>query len=166
MTVKPSDIATLVELFATSGWDELHVEIEGLQLFLSTDPNARLVHGSVDAGPAPIVPAKTQEAAAPRSTAPASKELASAPKADEVPDHWIAVKAPNLGTFYRAPKPGAAPYVEVGKKVAVETEICMLEVMKLFTTVRAGTTGIVRRICVDDGQMVEHDETLFYIEKV
>jgi acetyl-CoA carboxylase biotin carboxyl carrier protein len=81
-----------------------------------------------------------------------------------VPSHWVAVTAPNLGTFYRSPKPGVAPYVTVGQAVTADTEICLLEVMKLFTTVRAGTAGVVRRICVEDAVMVDYGAVLFYIE--
>jgi acetyl-CoA carboxylase biotin carboxyl carrier protein len=81
-----------------------------------------------------------------------------------VPANWVAVTAPNLGTFYRAPKPGAAPYVETGQKVRADTEVCLIEVMKLFTAVRAGTSGVIRQICVADGQMVEYGQTLLYID--
>ena len=76
----------------------------------------------------------------------------------------MAVKAPHLGTFYRAPKPGVAPFVEVGQAVEPSTEVCLLEVMKLFTTVAAGAKGVVRRICVDDAVLVEFGQTLFYLE--
>ena len=78
----------------------------------------------------------------------------------------MAITAPNLGTFYRAPKPGAAPFVELGQSVDADTEICLLEVMKLFTTVKAGAKGIVREICVGDSEMVEFGQTLFLIEPV
>ncbi len=74
------------------------------------------------------------------------------------------VRATTLGTFYRAPKPGAPPYVSVGDKVDADTEICLLEVMKLFTAVRAGVAGIVREILVRDSEVVEFDQPLFLIE--
>jgi acetyl-CoA carboxylase biotin carboxyl carrier protein len=77
---------------------------------------------------------------------------------------WIAVKAANLGTFYKASSPEAAPYVAIGS--SPETEVCMIEVMKLFTTIRAGLPGIVREICVSDGQMVEYGQDLMWIEPV
>jgi acetyl-CoA carboxylase biotin carboxyl carrier protein len=74
------------------------------------------------------------------------------------------VRAPNLGTFYRSPKPGDPPYVQVGQELVAGTEICLLEVMKLFTTVVARVAGVVREICVDDGAMVERDQLLVLIE--
>jgi acetyl-CoA carboxylase biotin carboxyl carrier protein len=69
-----------------------------------------------------------------------------------------------LGTFYRAPKPGAASFVEIGQAVVPETELCLVEVMKLFTTLRAGMTGIIRQILVSDGEMIETGQPLFVIE--
>lgn len=166
MPIKPDEIATLVEMFEASQWDELHVELDGLHLFLSTDPNARLAHGPETASPsvAPIV--ATAPSAAPRAALTAAPKAKESVAAGEAPPHWLAVAAPNLGTFYRAPKPGAAPFVEVGQKVDDTTELCLLEVMKLFTSVKAGASGIVRRICVEDSDMVEFGQTLFYIEPV
>ena len=81
-----------------------------------------------------------------------------------VPDGMLVIRAPNLGTFYRAPKPGAPPYVEVGQRVEPDTEVCLIEVMKLFAPVRAGLTGIVREIRARDGEMVEFDQALILVE--
>ena len=82
-----------------------------------------------------------------------------------IPANWTAVTAPNLGTFYRSPKPGAAPFVEIGQMVTENTEICLLEVMKLFTAVQAGVAGKGVQVCVNDADMVEHGQPLFYVEK-
>lgn len=157
MTIKPQDIVTLIELFEASGWDELHVELDGLHLFLSTDPNARLA-----STPAPLVTAAPLPVAAVANVHP--RALSTGASAGDVPSNWVAVTAPNLGTFYRAPKPGAVPFAEIGQNVSADTEVCLLEVMKLFTAVRAGVKGTIRRICVEDAEMVEFGQTLFYIE--
>lgn len=161
MTIKAQDIATLVELFEASNWDELHVEVDGLHLFLSTDPNARLAGRFAPPAQA-AAPAPLPSSAAPVAVAAAAAAQALAPS--QLPSHWVAVAAPNLGTFYRAPKPGAEPFVEIGQSVSPDTEICLLEVMKLFTAVRAGVAGTIRRILVADAEMVEFGQTLFYIE--
>ena len=92
-------------------------------------------------------------------------KVAAAADTGAIPDTWIAVKAPNLGTFYGAPKPGAPPFVVIGQAVNADTEICLLEVMKLFTTVKAGIAGVVRKVCVTDSAMVEFDQVIFYIER-
>jgi acetyl-CoA carboxylase biotin carboxyl carrier protein len=165
MPVKANDIATLVEMFEASHWDELHVQVDGLHLFLSTDPNARFAaSGAHQLEPATAPLTATARNASAGFAAPPEPAPKPEKEASEAPPNWVAVKAPNLGTFYRAPKPGAAPFVEVGQAVEASTEVCLLEVMKLFTTVVAGAKGIVRRVCVSDAALVEFDQTLFYIE--
>ena len=166
MAPKATDIAALVELFTTSGWDELHVEIDGVQLFLSTDPNASLRGTTTAAAALPrVAPVPPAAASAPAHVAATAPMGGGDAYPGAVPDTWIPIKAPNLGTFYRAPKPGAPPFVEIGQAVTPTTEICLLEVMKLFTTVMAGVAGVLRKVCVTDGTMVEFDQVLFYIER-
>ena len=70
------------------------------------------------------------------------------------------MRAPLLGTFYRAPRPGAPPFVEVGASVEPDTTVGIIEVMKLMNTVRAGARGVVREIRARDGVLVEYGETL------
>lgn len=154
------DIDALIQLFDSSTWREMHLTGEGIDLFVSKDPSARR----------PLPPgtatATAMSAAAPATTAPSPPVAAEAvtPRQDSVPPHWIAVRAPCLGTFYSAPKHGAAAFVSVGQKVSAETELCLVEVMKLFTSVRAGVAGTVQQVLVPDAALVEFDQPLFYIE--
>lgn len=157
MALKPADIDTLVVLFSKSGWDEMHIEIDGEELFLSTDPQARAAPPVA----APAAQAPAEAAPAPVAAAPAAAAGAG-PHAR--PAHWVAIKAANLGTFYKASGPDAPPYVTLGANVTPDSEVCMIEVMKLFTTIRAGVAGTVREICVTDGQMVEFGQDLMWIE--
>jgi acetyl-CoA carboxylase biotin carboxyl carrier protein len=76
----------------------------------------------------------------------------------------VAIKAPMLGTFYRTPKPGAPPFVEVGAMVDKDDPVCIIEVMKLFNTVKAGVQGRIAQICAEQGQLVEYQQVLFLIE--
>jgi acetyl-CoA carboxylase biotin carboxyl carrier protein len=73
------------------------------------------------------------------------------------------VLAPVLGTFYRAPKPGAAPFVEIGARVAPDTVVCIVEVMKLMTSVTAGVAGEVVELLATDGSLVEYGQPLLRI---
>lgn len=73
------------------------------------------------------------------------------------------VRPPMLGTFYRAPKPGAAPFVEVGSKVQPDSVVCIVETMKLMNSVCAGVAGEVVEICLDDAQFVDETEVLLRI---
>jgi acetyl-CoA carboxylase biotin carboxyl carrier protein len=75
----------------------------------------------------------------------------------------LPVKAPVLGIFYRAPSPGATPFVEVGSQVTENDIVCTIEVMKVFNAVSAGVRGVVARVCVENGATVGYGETLFLI---
>ena len=70
-----------------------------------------------------------------------------------------------LGTFYRAPKPGAPPFVEEGQMVNVDDTVCIIEVMKLFNTVKSDVRGRIAKILVEDAQMVEFKQALFLVEE-
>jgi acetyl-CoA carboxylase biotin carboxyl carrier protein len=82
----------------------------------------------------------------------------------KVPASWVAIRAPMVATFYAAPSPGADPFVAVGDKVAEGSTVCMLEVMKLYNEIKAECAGTVARIEVVNGQLVEHDQVLMWIE--
>jgi acetyl-CoA carboxylase biotin carboxyl carrier protein len=166
--IKAQDIEALLETFDGSTWQELHLKIDGLEIFVSKTPGARApastgAYHQAEQTPLPLTRA-TVAAVPPRATQPLASGGGATPVAPEAPAHWVAVRAPNLGTFYRAPKPGAAPYVSVGQKVDADTEACLIEVMKLFTSVLAGVAGTVLQILVGDMELVEYDQPLFLIE--
>jgi acetyl-CoA carboxylase biotin carboxyl carrier protein len=73
------------------------------------------------------------------------------------------VLAPLLGTFYRAPQPGAEPFVDIGSHVEADTVVAIIETMKLMNPVYAGTAGTVSEICLDDGQFAERDTVLMRV---
>ena len=75
----------------------------------------------------------------------------------------IAIRAPMLGTFYRSPAPGDPPFVELGKRVQADDTVCLIEVMKLFSSINAGVDGVVTRILVENGTMVEFGQMLIVI---
>ncbi|HYW91618.1 MAG TPA: biotin/lipoyl-containing protein [Gammaproteobacteria bacterium] len=75
----------------------------------------------------------------------------------------VDIRASLAGTFYRAPKPGAEPFVEVGSRVDEETTLCILEAMKLMNSLRAGVTGAVAEICVENGEFVQQDAILMRV---
>jgi biotin carboxyl carrier protein len=78
-------------------------------------------------------------------------------------DGLYEVTAPVVGTFYRSPSPGAPPFVELGSAVEETTQVCILEVMKLMSSVAAGVRGIVAEICVEDAAPVQFGDVLFRI---
>jgi acetyl-CoA carboxylase biotin carboxyl carrier protein len=147
VTLTSKDVAEITRLLEESTFTELHLEIDGLKISLRRG------------APLPSTPpAIGAERAETRPTAPAAAPAAPDP-------HGHEVAAPLLGTFYRAPKPGAAPFVEVGSPVNEDTIVGIIEVMKLMNTVRAGVRGTVTEIIAADGALVEFGETLMRVRK-
>jgi len=83
--------------------------------------------------------------------------------AEEGEGELVAVRAPLPGTFYRAPRPGAEPFVEVGSRVGADTVVAIVETMKLMNSVTAGADGTVAEICLANGEFTEHGATLMRI---
>src|SRR6202041_987606 len=105
---------------------------------------------------AQVAAAAARAAGPPDKLAVARSSSTPAPVDPNVHD----VASPLLGTFYRAPKPGAPPFVEVGAQVDEETVVAIIEVMKLMNTVRAGVRGTVTEILLGDGALAEYGETV------
>jgi acetyl-CoA carboxylase biotin carboxyl carrier protein len=156
---KPQDIEALIADFQRSGMRELHVKAGDVEIYLSADGDAP----GLDAAPVAQVfmPAPVAPSAA--VSAPAAAVTPVVQGAADLPPGGVLIRAPYLGTFYRAPKPGSPVYVDVGSVVTAETELCLVEVMKLFTAVRADVAGRVHAILATDGAMVESDQPLFVI---
>ncbi|HLR13478.1 MAG TPA: acetyl-CoA carboxylase biotin carboxyl carrier protein [Burkholderiaceae bacterium] len=97
-------------------------------------------------------------AAVPAAVAPAPEPAAPPAMTGHV------VKAPMVGTFYRAPNPGASPFVDVGQKVREGDPLCIIEAMKLLNEIEADKAGTVTEILVENGEPVEFGQPLFVIE--
>ncbi len=152
-----NNIRALVRLFEQSDWDELRVETKDLKLVISKNANAPGLT-VLENAPRTRLPS-TADAEITDATEPAAKSEPA-----EIPEGLVAVRAPNLGTFWRAPKPGAAPYIEVGQKVNADTMVCLIEVMKLFTPINAGIAGTVVELVAENSAMVEYGDTLVLID--
>ena len=150
MTLTARDIAEITRLLEDSSFDELELEIDGLRIHL------RRGNGDM-----PRLPASPQRAEAEKRSRPPLPPSAPSTPFDPA---LTPVRAPLLGTFYRAPKPGAPPFVEDGARVEPDTVIGIIEVMKLMNAVRAGTRGVVREIRARDGMLVEFGEILLLVD--
>jgi acetyl-CoA carboxylase biotin carboxyl carrier protein len=158
MALSEKEILEVLELFQKSGWEDLTLESGGIRLSISKSGTAPARAGSAPARPAAVPPAPATTPAHDAPTAP------SARRGVAIDPRWIAVKAPMLGTFYASPKPGAPPFVSVGQPVSAEDNLCILEVMKLMNYVKAGTRGTIAHIAVSNGDLVEFDQALVYID--
>jgi len=74
------------------------------------------------------------------------------------------IKSPMVGTYYKAPEPGADPYVKVGSRVAVGQTVCIIEAMKIMNEIEAEVAGVIREVLVDDTQPVEFGTVLFRVD--
>jgi acetyl-CoA carboxylase biotin carboxyl carrier protein len=109
---------------------------------------------------APMMMSPQHYMAAP--SAPAAAPVAAAPVEDAIPEGQI-VRSPMVGTFYRAPAPGAKVFCEVGQSVTAGDTLCIIEAMKLLNEIESDASGVVKAILVENGQPVEYGEPLFVI---
>lgn len=144
-------LKTLIDLVAESGIAELEVtEGDGKVRIVKTQQAAAATYV---AAPTPVA------AAAPAAPAPAP----AAPVASEPVVSGHVVKAPMVGTFYRAPNPNSPPFVEVGASVKEGQSLCIIEAMKLLNEIEADKTGVIKEILVENGEPVEFGQPLFII---
>ena len=123
----------------------------GLTRLDITDEGSRI---TLELGSTAAIPVKSAE----------SGQVCEAP-AQPINESGTAVKAPLVGTVYLAPKPGEAPFVSVGSEVKAGDVLCTVEAMKMFNEIKAPHDGIVKTLCVKNGQAVAYGEKLFVIER-
>ena len=148
MTLTAKEVAEITRLLEESSFDEMDLELDGLRLTLRR-------HGAGGISESP----RSGEGAPADATA-VRPAISVAPEGGAQD-----ITAPLLGTFYRAPRPGAPPFIEVGSPVEEDSIIGIIEVMKLMNTVRAGTRGRVVEIRAQDGKLVEYGEILVRVSK-
>ena len=155
------DLLQIVDLIKTSEqFDQFHLKVGDIEL------DIRRGGATPAAAPAPATAHRLPTSAA---TAPAAPPPAAAPEPHRsaplaFPAGSVLVKSPMVGTFYRAPEPGAHPLVEVGARTTAESIVGIVEVMKLMNSIPAGQAGVVTHILVNDGEPVEYGQVLVVVE--
>ena len=165
MSFSHDDVQRLIKLLDSSHFDELHLEAEGIKLTLRRNGAPSAAPAAPSAAPAPAV--STSPAAAP-SIAPA-RATAVAPVATAMPTSdptLLEIRAPMLGTFYGAPKPGADPFIAIGARVTADSAVGIIEVMKLMNSISAGVEGVLVEVLVRDGDLVEFEQVLMRVRPV
>jgi acetyl-CoA carboxylase biotin carboxyl carrier protein len=155
-------VKKLIELLEESNIDEIEIK-EGEESVRISRNGAQALTMAAALAPvyaAPTAPAQPPQTApavsAPPSTAPESAK----PATDEV-GHKL--RSPMVGTFYRAPSPTSAPFVEVGQTVEVGDIVCIVEAMKMLNQIEADKSGTIIAVLVENGVAVEFDQPLFTI---
>lgn len=142
----------LIQIVETSGISELEIEDGGTKVRISKGQPV-FAHAQVPVHALPQAPVP-QAPEQPRPVAVEKKEDLN----------LLEVASPMVGTFYRASRPGAEPYVKVGDQVKVGQTLCILEAMKIMNELESEVAGTIREICVENGQPVEFGQRLFLVE--
>jgi len=156
MKLTNEDVQDILQLINVSAFNELNLQTNNFKLSLRRSGEGEWTQSS-------------QELAAPNLLEPvvaavAAGAPAAAKSALPSVDGLIDVRTPLLGTFYRSPKPGSPPFVEVGSRVEKNTVVAIVETMKLMNSVYAGISGTIVEICIDDAQFADHDAVLMRIK--
>lgn len=158
MSLRYEEVAEILKIIDSSSCDELIVETGDMKLVVrrnaATGHVAPVAERAASAAPASVVPP------------PVAGQPAAARKTPNQISGQIEVTAPMVGTFYRSPSPEAPPFVEIGTVVHPGQPLCIIEVMKLFTTINSEFAGRVTQIGAEVGELVEYGRTLFVIEPV
>ena len=174
MDLRDDDVAQILKIMKQSNFDELHLKMGDLEI--TVNKHGDLLHHET---PASKTTENTVSRTAKNTTIetlnnrPTTSNLVKATEVPETSQNFeeevveqglIPIKSPMLGIFYRAPKPGEPPFVKSGSVVDDDTTVCTIEVMKLFSTIKAGVCGRIKRICVENGTLVQHDQSLFLVD--
>jgi acetyl-CoA carboxylase biotin carboxyl carrier protein len=149
------DIKAIIEMMKKNSVSEFELEKQDFKIRLKRGPNGG---GTVNYEDAPVltyVP-PTVAVPAPGVTVPAVAVVPAAATSSE-----LDIKSPMIGTFYRAPSPESAPYIEVGTEVNPETVVCIIEAMKVMNEIKAEAKGIITQVLVENAKPVEFGQPLF-----
>ena len=161
--MKPSqeEIREILAIVERSTFDTIEIQVGEVRIAASKSGASA---ATAAAAPARAARPAPEAAADPSATPPAPPPPAVPAEPDAVADaDLIPIRAPIVGTFYAAPEPGAAPFVQVGQPLDPDTSVGIIEVMKVFSTVRAGLSGTLERCLVENGDFVEFDQPIFLV---
>ena len=154
-------IKKLIKLVSESGVDEIEVEEEGKRVRIAKR-TAAPPPTQYFTPPPPPLPLDARPVPGPDSPAiPAPPAQAAVPAQAKFHE----VKSPIVGTFYRAPAPDAAPFVQIGSDVVPGMILCIVEAMKLMNEIECDVAGKITKILVENGQPVEYGQPLFHVEQ-
>jgi acetyl-CoA carboxylase biotin carboxyl carrier protein len=156
MSLSHDDVVRIIQLLDASHFDELSLQAEGVKLHLRR--NGAGDSSAVNSAPKLVASRLAAGADTPVNQPPIQTQSTA------INSNLLDIKAPMLGTFYGAPKPGAAPFVPHGASITKDTVIGIIEVMKLMNSVSAGVEGEIAEVLVRDGDLVEFDQVLMRVK--
>lgn len=154
MRLDYDQISEILKIIDSSSCEEFMLEIGDIKLVLRRRSGNGLASPPFAEAPVHMTPAAPQPTAA----------LQPPPESARTHEGLDVVRAPMVGIFYRSPSPGAPPFVEVGSRVKKGDALCILEVMKLFTTIAAESDGTIAEIGAENAALVEYEQMLFVMK--
>ncbi len=178
MKLTEDDVFQILKFLEESSFDELNLEIGDLKLHVrksgksggirdqsfttsvvsSSGISETSLKKELTTNERPEIQPRVVEVREEKVITTVTEKVSAEPEEGLVP-----IKSPMLGTFYRRPAPGQPPYVEIGSFVKEDDTVCLLEVMKVFNSVKAGVRGYIVKICAESGELVEYGQTLFLV---
>ncbi|HHU51781.1 MAG TPA: acetyl-CoA carboxylase biotin carboxyl carrier protein [Firmicutes bacterium] len=167
--MKVKEIKELIKILAETDITELKLERYGTKVEIKKGRPEFAIAPVTTVNNLPSAPQVQMAPAAPQPMPPLGAEQAPDPSPEEdmeLPPNQVMIVAPMVGTFYRAPSPGADPFVEVNQVIEPGEVLCIIEAMKLMNEIESDTRGRVIKILVENGQPVEYGQPMFILEKV
>jgi acetyl-CoA carboxylase biotin carboxyl carrier protein len=165
MELSEDDVLHILKLIDESKFDYFQLEVGELKITVSKGDPIPIASSPRPKAVAPLsaAPAETPKPV-PAAAAPAQQSVTPKTEAKAAAEGLLPITAPLLGTFYVAPEPGAPPFVQVGATITEDTTVGLIEVMKVFNSVRAGVKGTIVEVVTQNGQFVEFAQTLFLVK--
>ena len=158
--METKEIQKLIDFIAQSGLDEVNIETSELKI------KVKRYGAGPAATPAPVA-APASAPALPQAPAPAATPPApAAPAAVDSEAHYITIKSPMIGTFYRASSPETPSLANIGDEVKPGKPVCIIEAMKLFNEIESEVSGRIVKVLVENATPVEFDQPLFLVEPI
>jgi acetyl-CoA carboxylase biotin carboxyl carrier protein len=165
VSINFNELRDLLGAIAQTDITELSLKTDAFEL--SVRKNAGQVPSVVPVTPIPdeiAVPAGLTESVVPPPPVPVAELPKETPTPSAIEQKWTAVTSPMVGTFYRAPSPDEAPFVEIGDAIRKGQPVCIIEAMKLMNEIEAEISGQVMEIAVANGEPVEYGQTLLWVK--
>jgi len=162
------ELKELIDLVAEKEFAEFEIERSGFRLKIKRSPD-QIHHAAPVSQPlilAPVPPPPIEFPVPARQNQTTPVQVAEAKKAEPDPDQDLyIIKSPIVGTFYRAPSPTSAPFVNVGDQVKPGSVLCIVEAMKLMNEIESDESGTIAKIFIETGSPVEYGQPLFGLRK-
>jgi acetyl-CoA carboxylase biotin carboxyl carrier protein len=163
-----AELLQILELIkSTSQFSEIHLKFGDIEIDLSRAATQPSCGATAGMSPTAALPQSAASSVGVTRGAEQPPPVAAGRGRPEPTPAWpansVLVRSPMIGTFYRTPSPGAPPFVEVGQTVEADTTVCIIEVMKLMSSIPAGARGTITHILAENAELVVHDQILMVI---